>query len=77
MTAFAGSVATSDRLVRVMHKDVGVPLADCIKMMCEVPARVMGIADRGRLLEGYFADIVVFDKDINVKKVIIEGRELA
>ncbi len=78
MTAFAGSVATTDRLVRVMHKDVGMPLVECIKMMCKNPATVMKIdSDRGQLKEGYFADIVFFDKDINVKKVIIEGKELA
>ncbi|MBE6703894.1 MAG: N-acetylglucosamine-6-phosphate deacetylase [Ruminococcaceae bacterium] len=76
MTAFAGSVATTDRLVRVMYKQVGMSLTECIKMMCAVPAKVMHIdADRGLLKEGYFADIVIFDEDINVKKVIIEGKE--
>ena len=76
MTAFAGSVATSDRLVRVMHKDVGMPLTDCIKMMCENPAKVMKLTDRGRLAVGYVADIVVFDEDIAVEKVICGGEEL-
>ena len=76
MTSFSGSIATTDRLVRVMHKQVGVPLTECIKMMCENPARVMKLSLRGALREGYFADIVFFDEDINVKKVIIEGEEL-
>ena len=76
MTAFAGSVATTDRLVRVMHKQVGIPLVDCITMMCRTPARVMNLSRRGELRPGYFADLVFFDGDINVKKVLIEGREL-
>ncbi|MBR5308431.1 MAG: N-acetylglucosamine-6-phosphate deacetylase [Clostridia bacterium] len=76
MTAFAGSIATSDRLVRVMHKDVGMPLADCIKMMCENPAKVMKLTDRGRLAVGYVADVVVFDEDIAVEKVICGGEEV-
>lgn len=77
MSAFAGSVATTDRLIRVMHKTVGVPLPECIKMMCKNPAKVMHTdKDRGCLKEGYFADIVIFDNDINVKEVFIEGEKL-
>lgn len=76
MSAFAGSVATADRLVRVMHKTVGIPLAECIKMITEVPSRIMRLEKRGSIKEGYFADLVFFDKDINVRKIIIEGKEL-
>ena len=76
MTAFAGSVATTDRLVRVMNKEVGIPLPECIKMMTEVPARVMGLEKRGSITIGNYADLVFFDKEINIKKVIIEGIEL-
>ncbi|MBR1969253.1 MAG: N-acetylglucosamine-6-phosphate deacetylase [Clostridia bacterium] len=76
MTAFAGSVATADRLVRVMNKQAGVPLTECIKMITENPAKVMGLPKRGSLKEGYFADLVFFDDNINIKKVIIEGEEL-
>ena len=75
MTAFAGSVATADRLVRVMYKKAEVPLTQCIKMITENPAKIMGLEKRGSLKEGYFADLVFFDDDINIKKVIIEGKE--
>ncbi len=74
-SAFAGSVATADRLIRVMYKEAGVSLPECIKMMSETPARVMGLAAKGKLKEGYDADIVFFDEDINIKKVIIGGKE--
>lgn len=70
MSAFAGSVATADRLVRTMYKLCGIPLAECIKMMCETPARVMNIKKRGKILKGYSADLVLFDDNINIKKVI-------
>lgn len=76
MSAFAGSVATTDRLVRVMYQTAGVPLVECIKMMCYMPAKIMGLAHRGRLEAGYAADLVFFDEDINVKKVILQGEEL-
>ncbi len=76
MTAFAGSVATADRLVRVMHREAGIPLTDCIQMMCKTPARVMGLTHRGEIREGFVADLVFFDKDIQIKKVLLQGREL-
>ncbi len=76
MTAFAGSVATADRLIRVMYKLAEVPLCDAVKMITKTPARVMGLSDRGILEKGYIADLVIFDDDINIKKVIIKGEEL-
>lgn len=77
MTGFAGSVATTDRLVRVMNKEVGLPLCECVKMMTKTPAKVMGLRDRGEIKEGYAADVVVFDENIEIKKVICGGKELA
>ena len=44
-------------------------------MITENPAKIMGLSNRGSLKEGYFADLVFFDDDINIKKVIIEGKE--
>lgn len=76
MTAFAGSVATADRLMRVMHKKVGIPLTECVKMMCKTPARTMKLENRGEIKPGYFADLVFFDEDISVKNVIIQGKKL-
>ena len=75
-SAFAGSVATCDRLVRVM-RDSGVPLCDCVRMMCEVPAEMAGAKTKGRIAEGMDADLVIFDEGINIKKVFIGGREAA
>lgn len=76
MTSFAGSVATADRLVRVMYKKVGIPLPETIKMITETPARIMGEKLIGSIKEGYFADLVFFDDNVNIKKVIIKGVEL-
>ena len=75
MSSFAGSVATADRLVRVMHQQVGIPLADCIRMMCRTPAETMKLEKRGQLKEGYIADLVLFDKNIEIYKVFMQGKE--
>lgn len=72
--AFAGSVATTDRLVRNMYKLAGVPLCDAVKMASATPARIMGWRDRGVLTEGRRADILVFDDDINVLRTVIGGK---
>ena len=72
--SFAGSVATADRLVRVMAGEAGVPLCDAVRMMTENPARETGLgASKGSLAAGYDADLVLFDEGINVKKVFVGG----
>jgi N-acetylglucosamine-6-phosphate deacetylase len=73
---FSGSIATTDRIVRTMYKLAEVPLVEVIQMATKNPARVMGLSDRGSLAEGYYADLVFFDDDINVSRVFIEGKEL-
>lgn len=74
-TAFAGSVATADRLVRTMVQVAGCSVEDAVRMITENPARVMGISDRkGALKAGMDADVVIFDEDIRVMNTIIAGR---
>ena len=71
-TCFAGSVATTDRLVRVFYKKVGVPLTDAVKMASTTPAKAHGFDSIGKIEEGFDADLVFFDEDINIKKVILK-----
>jgi N-acetylglucosamine-6-phosphate deacetylase len=73
-TAFAGSVATADRLVRTMINIAEVSLVDAIKMMTLTPAKIMKIDNKkGSIEMGKDADIVIFDKNIKVLTTIIEG----
>lgn len=74
-SAFAGSVATADRLVRTILTQAEVPLAEAVKMMTAVPARIIGVGSRkGSLVPGKDADIVIFDDYINVHTTMIQGR---
>lgn len=74
-TSFAGSVATTDRLVRTMVKQADIPLADAIRMATATPARILNIDDsKGSLIQGKDADIVIFDDDIQIQKTIIKGK---
>jgi N-acetylglucosamine-6-phosphate deacetylase len=73
-TAFAGSVATFDRLVRNMVKLAEVPLIEAVRMASETPARIMKISDKkGSLEKGKDADIVIFDDDIQIDTTIVNG----
>jgi len=74
-TAFAGSVATADRLVRTIITMADVSLIDAIKMMTYTPARILNIENKkGSIEKGKDADIVIFDEDINIEKTIIKGK---
>ena len=72
--AFAGSVATADRLLRTVVHSAGIDIADAARMIATTPARVMGYADRGAIAPGLRADLVMLDKELNIKKVIFGGQ---
>ncbi len=74
-SSFAGSVATTDRLVRMMIRLAGVTLMEAIQMMTLTPARIMNIADqKGSLTAGKDADILIFDENITVHTTMIKGK---
>lgn len=75
-SAFAGSVAFCDRLVKNMITLADVSVCDAVKMASETPAKILGLKNIGKLQEGYLADIVIFDADINIYKTIIDGKEV-
>ena len=68
-SSLAGSLATMDRLVQTMVK-AGVPFADAIRMASETPAKLIGVDDRkGTLQKGKDADILIFDRNLNLRAV--------
>ena len=73
-SAFAGSVATTNRLVRTMVQLADVSLINAIRMMTLTPARILHIdKSKGSLEAGKDADIVIFDNQINIIHTISEG----
>lgn len=74
-TSFAGSVATSDRLVRTMISIADVPLSEAVKMAAQTPANILGLgSSKGSITKGKDADIVIFDDNIQVSTTIVGGR---
>lgn len=73
-SAFAGSIATADLLVRNMVNLAGVPLQHAVTMASATPANIMGISNKGVLAVGKDADIILFDGNIHVCFTMVEGR---
>lgn len=74
-SAFAGSVATADMLIKTMVNGVGCSVPTAVKMMTKVPAQILGI-NKGELAEGKDADMIVFDDNIDVKEIFLAGNKL-
>jgi N-acetylglucosamine-6-phosphate deacetylase len=73
-SSFAGSVATTDRLVRTMVQMADIPLVEAVRMMSRTPATIMGVENtKGTLTVGKDADVLIFDENINIKTTMING----
>ena len=72
--AFAGSVATTDRLLRVAA-GAGIPWTEALQMLTISPAKRIGLEKtKGRLAAGYDADMVLLDNRLEVTGVVSGGR---
>ncbi len=69
-SAFAGSIATSDILLKTAVK-AGCSVADAVKMMTATPATVMGLTTKGKIDAGYDACFTVFDESLNIVNIEI------
>lgn len=73
-SAFAGSVATTDRLVRTVCRLTDAPLWQAVKMASLTPAKLLRIdGETGSIGQGKRADLLLFDEDIQIKKVMVRG----
>lgn len=74
----AGSVLTMDAAVKNAIELAGLPPETVLPLATEVPARILGIADRkGRLERRYDADIVVLTERFEVDRVWARGTLVA
>lgn len=75
--SLAGSILTLDKAVKNVYKNVGLPLYEAVKMATYNAARHCKVEDRkGLIKEGYDADLLLFDEDVNIKTVIVNGKIL-
>ncbi len=69
----AGSTLTMDLALRNLVDALGLGLAQASARVSTHAADYLGLADRGRLTPGAWADAVVLDRDLNLQEVYIEG----
>ena len=69
----AGSASTLMDVVR-WAVSVGIPLPEAVAAASSVPATTLGLADRGALRAGHRADLVLADRDLRVRRVLLAGR---
>lgn len=72
-SALAGGAARMIDLVRMMVRDVNVPLNEATAMVTENPARAIGLEKKGRLAVGADADLVVLSPQLDVVRTFCGG----
>jgi N-acetylglucosamine-6-phosphate deacetylase len=73
-SAFAGSIATAERLLQVCS-EAGLSVTEAGKMGSENPARLFGL-NKGRIDIGCDADIIITDRKFNVQSVFLRGKKV-
>jgi len=73
----AGSTLTMDQALRNLVNELGLDLVDASRRVSTNAADYLGIGERGRLVDGAFADMVVLDRDLKISDVFIDGASIA
>lgn len=74
-SCLAGSVATSNIIVRNLIRKCDISITDAVKMANLTPLKVLKLDDKkGRIKKGYDEDIILFDDNIDVKYVTVKGK---
>jgi N-acetylglucosamine-6-phosphate deacetylase len=73
--SLAGSTISLLQGVR-MAVSLGIPLADAVMAASASSAKAIGMEDKvGTIKTGAYADMVLLDSNLNIKKVYIGGKE--
>ena len=81
LTLADGTLAGADidmlSSVLYVHRRLGFPIEEAIRMASLYPAEAMGVGDRhGRLLPGYAADFILLEPSLSIRSVFVDGAEL-
>ncbi len=71
----AGSALTMDQALRNLV-GLGLALDDASRRVSTNAADYLGLADRGRLQAGSWADVIVMNRELMIQRVLVEGEEL-
>lgn len=71
----AGSCLTMDQALRNLVA-IGLTVAEASARVSRHAADFLGLADRGRLQAGAWADLVQLDRDLNLQRVWVQGQTI-
>jgi N-acetylglucosamine-6-phosphate deacetylase len=75
--ALASGVVGMDHCLQTFMELTGVPLWEAVRMATLTPARIAGRdRDLGSIAPGKLADLVVLDRDLQVREVYVAGRRI-
>jgi N-acetylglucosamine-6-phosphate deacetylase len=75
--SLASGVVGMIECVRTFHRLTGVPLVEVMRMASLTPARIAGVdGDTGSIAVGKRADLLVLDRELNVRNVYVSGRRI-
>ncbi len=69
----SGSTLTQLESFRNAVRKFGRSIADASRLCSRTPARILGLHRKGRLAAGMDADVVILDKELELKAVIMGG----
>jgi N-acetylglucosamine-6-phosphate deacetylase len=75
--ALASGVMGMDHAVRTFREATNAPIHEVVRMASLTPARIAGVdLDVGSIAVDKKADLLVADRDLNIRAVYIDGREI-
>ncbi|GKX65200.1 N-acetylglucosamine-6-phosphate deacetylase [Inconstantimicrobium mannanitabidum] len=71
----AGSITMLNKAVKNVYNNTNCSLHEVIKMVTINPAKHCKVDNsKGSIMQGFDADIIIFDGELNIKNVIVNGR---
>lgn len=70
----SGSKLTLLKAVQNCVEQVQIPLGEAIRMASTYPAKVMSLANRGKIEPGCEADLTIFSEDYQIKYSVLKGK---
>ena len=70
----AGSVVTMDDALRNLMKFTDCTLAEALPTITSIPAKLLGLTNKGKIEPGADADLVLMTQDLRVAMVVVNGR---